>query len=51
MVGEGVLFECLENPIVTSVVMVNRKPSLVKHPKLQELIVPDFMNLEILLQC
>ncbi|MBF4515917.1 NAD-dependent epimerase/dehydratase family protein [Flavobacterium sp. ANB] len=46
MVGEGVLLECLENSAVEKVLMVNRKSSPLKHPKLAELIVPDFMNLE-----
>lgn len=46
MVGEGVLLECLQNPAVTKILMVNRKPSPLKHPKLEELIVPDFMKLE-----
>lgn len=46
MVGEGVLLECLENPAVKAVLMVNRKPAPLTHPKLKELIIPDFMNLE-----
>ncbi|MEZ0004802.1 nucleoside-diphosphate-sugar epimerase [Flavobacterium sp. 28YEA47A] len=46
MVGEGVLLECLENSAVTKVLMVNRKPSPIKHSKLEELIVSDFMKLE-----
>lgn len=44
MVGEGVLLECLENHAVQKVLMVNRRPSPIKHTKLEELIVPDFMN-------
>ncbi|MES2388675.1 MAG: NAD-dependent epimerase/dehydratase family protein [Bacteroidota bacterium] len=44
MVGEGVLLECLANPAVTQVLMVNRKHVERTHPKLRELIVPDFMN-------
>lgn len=46
MVGEGVLLECLENNTVKKVLMINRKPSPVKHQKLIELIVPNFMDLE-----
>lgn len=46
MVGEGVLLECLENNAVEKVLMVNRKSSPIKHPKLKELIIPNFMNLE-----
>jgi uncharacterized protein YbjT (DUF2867 family) len=46
MVGEGVLFECLENPDVKQVLMVNRRPYNLKHPKLKELIAHDFNNLK-----
>src|SRR5579872_2869329 len=46
MVGEGVLLECLEHPAVQQVLMVNRKPYLAEHPKLSELIVPDFLHLD-----
>jgi NAD dependent epimerase/dehydratase family len=45
MVGEGVLFECLEHPDVERVLMVNRRSYALAHPKLQELLVPDFMDL------
>lgn len=45
MVGEGVLLECLDNYTVKKVLMINRKPSGIKHPKLEELIVLDFMQL------
>ena len=46
MVGEGVLFECLESPSVAHILMVNRKPYPLTHPKLKELLIPDFMHLE-----
>lgn len=46
MVGEGgVLFECLQNPKVSEVLMVNRRHYDRQHPKLKELIVPDFFEL------
>ena len=45
MIGEGVLHECLKNPDVESVLMVNRKPSGVKHERLDELVVDDFLKL------
>ncbi|MDB5001917.1 MAG: epimerase [Mucilaginibacter sp.] len=45
MVGEGVLLECLENPAVEQVLIVNRKHYDMQHPKLQELLVPDFFDL------
>jgi hypothetical protein len=45
MVGEGVLLECLQHPNVEKVLMLNRKSYNLQHAKLEELIVPDFMNL------
>ncbi|MBU1095139.1 MAG: NAD-dependent epimerase/dehydratase family protein [Bacteroidetes bacterium] len=45
MVGEGVVHQCLLNPDVESVLVVNRKPCGVKHEKLKEIIVKDFFDL------
>lgn len=45
MVGEGVLFECLENPKVSEVLSISRRHYDLQHPKLRELIVPDFFQL------
>ncbi|UKJ08968.1 NAD-dependent epimerase/dehydratase family protein [Solitalea lacus] len=45
MVGEGVLFECLENPAVAEILSVSRRSYELKHPKFKELIVPDFFQL------
>ena len=46
MVGEGVMFECLENAAVEQVLMVNRRPYPMQHAKLKELIVPYFLKLD-----
>ncbi len=45
MVGEGVLHECLQQPDVEQVLVINRKPGGVSHPKLREIIHSDFFNL------
>jgi hypothetical protein len=45
MVGEGVLLECLNHPAVDQILVINRKPGGVLHPKLREIIHVDFMNL------
>jgi len=45
MVGEGVLLECLSHPDVEQILVVNRKPGGVSHPKLREIVLPDFFNL------
>jgi len=45
MVGEGVLLECLADPRISEVLSVSRKPNGVKHTKLKEYLVPDFLAL------
>lgn len=45
MVGEGVLHECLQHPDVEAVLVINRKPCGVIHPKLKEIIHADFFDL------
>jgi uncharacterized protein YbjT (DUF2867 family) len=45
MVGEGVMLECLAHPAVKEVLIVTRKPANVKHPKLKNLVVSDFLDL------
>jgi uncharacterized protein YbjT (DUF2867 family) len=45
MVGEGVLLECLSHPDVEQVLVINRKPGGVSHPKLREIIHGDFFDL------
>lgn len=45
MVGEGVLMESLEHPDVAKVLVINRKPCGIKHPKLSEIIHSDFYDL------
>jgi hypothetical protein len=44
MVGEGVLHECLINPQVEAVLVINRKPCGITHAKLKEIIHADFFN-------
>ncbi len=45
MVGEGVLHECLQHSEVEKVLVINRKPCGVVHPKLTEIIHSDFYNI------
>jgi uncharacterized protein YbjT (DUF2867 family) len=45
MVGEGVMHEALLHPDVEKVLTVSRKPCEVIHPKLKEVIVPNFFDL------
>ena len=44
MVGEGVLHECLVNPEVEQVLVINRKTCGVSHPKLLEILHTDFFD-------
>ena len=44
MVGEGVLHECLNSPDVEQVLIINRKPSGINHPKLKEIIHGNFFD-------
>ena len=46
MVGEGVLLECLATDDVEKVLVLARKPSGHQHPKLEEMLVADFLALE-----
>jgi len=45
MVGEGVLHEALNHPDVESVLVINRKPCGVKHPRLTEILHTNFFDL------
>lgn len=47
MVGEGVLMECFENPNVSEILSVSRKPSGKTHAKLKEYVVPDFLAIDL----
>src|SRR5882724_4943150 len=45
MVGEGVLHECLQHPNVEAVLLINRRPSGVRHPKVKEIVHEDLSDL------
>jgi len=45
MVGEGVLQECLLNPDVEKILVINRKPCGVSNPKLEEIIHENFYDI------
>ena len=44
MIGQGVLFECLEHPNVSKILSIGRRSCGVEHPKLNEIIHTDFLN-------
>lgn len=45
LIGQGVLFECLENTDVESVLVINRQTCGISHPKLKEIIHKDLFDL------
>jgi len=45
MVGEGVLYECLLHPDVEKILVINRRPCGITHPKLQEIVHTNFYDL------
>ena len=45
MVGEGVMHECLLNPDIEEVLVINRRPGGFTHPKLKEIVQGDFFDL------
>lgn len=46
MVGEGVLQVCLQHPDVEKVVVLNRRSVGFIHPKMTEILLPDFHQLK-----
>lgn len=45
MVGKGVLLECIDDPAVEQVLIINRNSVGISHPKVQEIIHQDFADL------
>ncbi|WP_345953652.1 NAD-dependent epimerase/dehydratase family protein [Mucilaginibacter sp. PAMB04168] len=45
MVGEGVLHECMEAAEVAEVLLLNRRPSGIQHPKITEVVHADLFDL------
>ena len=48
MVGKSVLLESLENPIIEKILLINRKKLNINHPKVEEIILDEFMNIKTL---
>jgi nucleoside-diphosphate-sugar epimerase len=47
MVGEGVLMECLDNPNISEILSISRRPSGKKHAKLKEYLISDFLKIDL----
>lgn len=46
MVGKAVLLECLNDPIIESVLLINRSSIEMEHPKIKEVLLPDFTHID-----
>ena len=46
MVGEGVLHEAIQSPYISQILVINRKPCGVVHPKVKEYLLTDFLKPE-----
>ena len=44
MVGEGVLHECLNDPKIASITLLNRRSTGVVHPKVKEILLDDLFT-------
>jgi uncharacterized protein YbjT (DUF2867 family) len=44
MVGEGVLHECLNDPRIAAITLLNRRSAGIVHPKLKEVLVADLFT-------
>jgi hypothetical protein len=44
MVGEGVLHECILSPFIDEILVIGRKPCGVQNDKVKELILPNFIQ-------
>ncbi|HEY4061274.1 MAG TPA: epimerase [Puia sp.] len=45
MVGEGVLHECLNDPRIASITLLNRRSAGIIHPKVKEILLTDLFTL------
>lgn len=46
MVGKGVLFECMDHDDIGKILLVNRSSIGITHPKVKEVLIKDFFNLD-----
>jgi len=44
MVGKGVLLECIDDSTIEKILLINRNPIDIAHPKIKEILHKDFTN-------
>ncbi len=48
MVGEGILLQCLASPAIEQILVINRRPCGIAHPRLREIIHEDMFDISSL---
>ena len=46
MIGKGLLLECIKSPSIRSITLINRSPVDVQDPKIKEILLQDFMDID-----
>ena len=46
MIGKGLLLECVKSPLIKSIILINRSPVEIQNPKIKEIILADFMEID-----
>lgn len=46
MIGKGLLLECIKSPLIKSIILINRSPIDIQNPKINEIILKDFMEID-----
>lgn len=46
MVGQSVLLECIDSPVISEICVINRKELPIKNKKIKEIILKDFTKLD-----
>jgi nucleoside-diphosphate-sugar epimerase len=46
MIGKGLVLECIKSPVIKSIILINRSPIDIHDPKIKEIILMDFMEID-----
>ncbi len=46
MIGKGVVLEAIDDPAISLISVINRRKLNLQHPKLEEIILPDFFDID-----
>lgn len=48
MVGQGILLECIDDPRIYGILLLNRSPLNIEHPKVKEVLHSNFKDLSLI---